>query len=538
MIALLHDNPLLLLFLVAGIGYPLGRLKFGKSSLGVAAVLFVGLIIGGVDPGLALPEIIYQLGLVLFVYTLGLGSGAAFFASFRGQGLRDNLFTVAMTAFGGLLAIGAHYVLGQDAALTAGLFAGSLTSTPALAAVLDYVKHTGGHSDPVVGYSIGYPVSVLGMILTIAFLQRLWRTDYAAEIRGIRGAGSDPLYNCTVLVTRSDTAAVSVAELMQRQRWGVIFGRLKRGESTDLVGNATRLAPGDLVTVVGAAEEVRRVTDFLGQAHGDAVDLDRHEIDFRRVFVSNPRVAGHRLRDLDVPRRFGAVITRVGRGDTDLLPHGDTVLELGDRVRVLTRRENMEAINRFFGDSYRALSEIDLLSFSFGLALGTLLGLVPIPLPGGITLRLGLAGGPLIVALVLGAVSHTGPIVWSLPYNANLLLRQVGLVLFLSGIGTRSGFAFFHSLMRGPGLAVAGAALAIAVLTGTLTLWVGHKLLKMPMALLTGVLAGIQTQSATLGFAQQETGSDLPNVGYATVYPAAMVSKIIIAQLLMTILSR
>jgi len=273
MIALLHDNPLLLLFLVAGIGYPLGRLKFGKSSLGVAAVLFVGLIIGGVDPGLALPEIIYQLGLVLFVYTLGLGSGAAFFASFRGQGLRDNLFTVAMTAFGGLLAIGAHYVLGQDAALTAGLFAGSLTSTPALAAVLDYVKHTGGHSDPVVGYSIGYPVSVLGMILTIAFLQRLWRTDYAAEIRGIRGAGSDPLYNCTVLVTRSDTAAVSVAELMQRQRWGVIFGRLKRGESTDLVGNATRLAPGDLVTVVGAAEEVRRVTDFLGQAHGDAVDL-------------------------------------------------------------------------------------------------------------------------------------------------------------------------------------------------------------------------------------------------------------------------
>jgi putative transport protein len=232
-----------------------------------------------------------------------------------------------------------------------------------------------------------------------------------------------------------------------------------------------------------------------------------------------------------------AVVTRIRRGDIELLPHGDTVLELGDRVRVLTARENLPAVTAYFGDSYKAVSEIDILSFSLGLALGLLLGLLPIPVPGGTSIKLGLAGGPLIMALVLGALGHTGPITWNLPYTSNLMLRQVGLVLFLAGIGTRAGYDFFQTLTKGGGLPLFLAAGAIVCVTAVVTLWVGYKLLKVPMGLLSGMLAALQTQPATLGFALEQAGNELPNIGYARVYPVAAVAKILAAQLLVTLLS-
>jgi putative transport protein len=211
------------------------------------------------------------------------------------------------------------------------------------------------------------------------------------------------------------------------------------------------------------------------------------------------------------------------------------MLELGDRVRVLTSQKNMPAVAAYFGDSYRALSEIDILSFSLGLALGMVLGLIPFPLPGGVTVKLGLAGGPLIMALVLGRVGHTGRINWCLPYNGNLMLRQVGLVLFLAGIGTRAGFDFYRTLVGGGGWPLLVAALVIVSLTGVLTLWIGHKVLKMPMGLLTGMLAGLQTQPATLGFALEQAGNELPNIGYARVFPVAAVAKILAAQVIVTL---
>ena len=214
------------------------------------------------------------------------------------------------------------------------------------------------------------------------------------------------------------------------------------------------------------------------------------------------------------------------------------LLERGDRVRVLTRRETMDAVSDLFGDSYRALSEIDILSFSLGLALGLLLGLVPIPLPGGVSVKLGLAGGPLIVALVLGWRERTGPLLWVLPYSANLTLRQIGLILFLAGIGTRSGYAFFTTLTQGSGLALFGAGILITTGVAVTMLYVGYRVLKTPMGLLTGMLAGLQTQPAVLGFALEQSGNDLPNIGYASVYPVATIAKIVFSQLVLTILLR
>lgn len=212
------------------------------------------------------------------------------------------------------------------------------------------------------------------------------------------------------------------------------------------------------------------------------------------------------------------------------------MLELGNRIRVLTRRDRMDAVSAFFGDSYRDVSEVDMLTFGLGLALGLLVGLIPIPLPGGVVIKLGLAGGPLIVAMILGTLGHTGPLVWSLPYSANTTLRQVGLILFLAGAGTRAGYAFVNTLAEGSGLAIFAAGAIITCATALLMLWIGHRLLKIPMSLLTGMLAGLQTQPAVLGFALEQTHNDLPNIGYATVYPVATIHKIIFAQVLLTLL--
>ncbi len=205
-------------------------------------------------------------------------------------------------------------------------------------------------------------------------------------------------------------------------------------------------------------------------------------------------------------------------------------------MRAVALRERMREVSEFFGDSYRALSEIDLLTFSLGLVLGLLLGAVPVPLPGGAVFRLGTAGGPLLVGLILGTIERIGPFVWTAPYSANLTIRQLGVVLFLAGVGTRAGYVFFTTLLSSSGfvLFVAGAIITCAV--GITTLVLGHLWLRIPMSLLIGMVAGLQTHPAILSFATKQTGNDLPNIGYATVYPVAMISKIILAQMILALL--
>lgn len=546
MITILIENPLLLLFLVAGIGYPLGRIKIRGSSFGVATVLFVGLAFGALDPNLKLPEFVYMLGLSLFIYSIGLSSGPTFMASFKRQGLRYNIMVVGILTFCVVLAGAAGKLLHLKATIAAGMFAGSLTSTPALAAILDTLKHnyTGSGleqllAEPVVGYSICYPMGVIGTVLAIGLAQRLWRVDFAGEARQLRqlGAPTEPLKNFTISVTRAEACCTRpLEELRHEQGWDVIFGRVKRAGQFQLATMEEKLAVGDLITVVGSADEIARAAAYLGERSEEEIDLDRSEFDFRRIFVSSPQVAGRRLKDLNLRKRFGAVITRVRRGDDDFLPNGDLVLELGDRVRVVTHHDNMKAISKYLGDSYRAVSEVDILTFSGGLALGLLLGIVPIPLPGGITFKFGFAGGPLVVALILGYIGHSGKMVWNLPYSANMTLRQIGMVLFLAGIGTRAGYSFLSTFTQGGGVIIFGSGVALTCIASLTGLWVGYRLMRIPMTLLIGIIAGMQTQTAVLGYALDQTRNDLPNIGFASVYPAATIYKIIGVQVLLALL--
>lgn len=539
MIDLLAAEPLLLLFLVAAVGVPLGRIPLAGSRLGVSAVLFSGLALGALDPRLKLPDIIYLLGLVLFIYPVGLSSGPGFFAAFRRKGLRDNALVAGVLMVSAALTVVLRHALSLPPALAAGLFSGALTNTPALAAVLESAARvsTVDSALPVVGYSIAYPIGVLGVILAIVLAQRLWKVDYAKEAEGLKefGVTDVEMEVRTLLVTNPRALEVPVTTLAQEAGAGdAIFTRAETTGGIVRVGADTRVSPGHRVTLLGTAEELDRVQAALGEEAAEPLNLERRQLDYRRIFVSSHDVAGRHLRDLRLPQRFDAVMTRVRRGDVELRPDPAMVLELGDRVRVVAPPENMADISSFFGDSYKALAEIDILTFGFGMFAGMLLGMVPIPVAPGVTLRLGLAGGPLIVGLILGAKAVTGPFVWTMPYSANLTVRQIGLVLFFAGVGTKAGYAFFETLARPSGAVLLAAGAVITCGTALLALWVGHRVLRIPMSLLTGMLAGLQTQPAVLSYAGEQTGNDLPNVAYATVFPTATILKILLAQVILS----
>lgn len=544
-IDLLVEHSLLLLFLVATAGYYIGEIRIKGTGLGIAAVLFVGLAVGALDPRLTLPPELVSLGLVLFVYSVGLASGPGFFASFSRSGLRDNLMVAGVLIVAALIVAAEAALLNLKSTVAAGIFTGALTNTPALAQVLSYVTNgplqlasAAVGTEPVVGYSVAYPMGVIGPILIILLMQRVWRIDYRQDAEAVRDMFpvEQEIYNRTVRITNTAITDAPLRELSKTRRWRVIFGRRQYGAAIELATGDTVLQAGDLVSIIGTPEDVDPVVKELGLPATEQLDLDRSAYDFRRVFVSNPDLVGRKLADLDLPRRFGAIVTRVRRGDIELLAFGDLVLELGDRVRFVAPREQVRPLSEYFGDSYKKLSEVNFGALGLGITLGLLIGMIPIALPGGIEFKLGEAGGPLIVALVLSALRRTGPIVWSIPYSANLTIRQLGLTILLAGIGIRSGYTFLSTLSQEGGMTILLAGAVVSLVTPLLVLWIGYRLFKLPFGVLTGIVSAVHTQPAAQASALMQARNDLPNHGYALAFPMATIAKILLAQVIVAFL--
>lgn len=544
MIDLLENNPLLLLFAIAAVGYLLGQIRIGGITLGVSAVLFSALFFGALSPRMRVPELIQQLGLAIFLYLMGLSSGRQFFASLRGPGLRESVFAAAAVAGAAIVVALLSGAFQFGPAVATGLFTGSFTNAASLAAVREFIKGVASPGQvealvngPTVSFSIGYPLGIILTLIVIAVAERVFGIDYVREAEKTLGAAARrQIASRTLRVTQPAVIGHSLARIMAENPLDVIVGRVRHEDDIVLATGSVVLREGDLLTAVGAADDLDHFQALIGETSDTHLELERHELDYRRIFVSNPQVAGRTLAELNLPKVIGAVVTRVRRGDADMIARADMRLELGDRVRVIARREDLAAAATFFGDSYRALSEVDVLTFNLGLALGVLAGFVAIPLPGGITLRLGIAGGPLLVSLVLGALERTGPLVWGLPYNANLTLRQFGLVLFLAGVGSGAGYDLARTIASGDALVIALAAAACIIVAQSLILLVGYKLLRIPMGRMIGILAAIMTQPGLLPFVEQRVGDDRPVAGYAQVYPMALIAKIIIAQVLMGVL--
>jgi putative transport protein len=533
------SSPLLLLFAVIALGYPISKIRIAGASLGIASILFAGIAIGALDPRLKLPEMTYLLGLAVFVYAIGLSSAQSFWNSFNRQGMKKNLLVaIVMVSSTGLVVLLAR-LMGFSPRMAAGLLTGSFTNSPALAGVIERVKAGGGSpeflAEPVVAYSIAYPIGVLVPMLWVLVSRRFFKEATPEEAGEHYPTGISKLDSAWIRVTNPDVVNLTKHFLCRKAGIELVFGRILRGGEQILPQADTPLRLGDLVVAVGPRRDLELATALMGEPAPSEAQTEESEFDSTRLFVSNSEVIGKPLRELDLPGRHQAVITRLRRGDLWFVPSSETVLELGDRIRVVTRRENKEAIEEFFGDSYRELSEADFLTFSMGLAAGLALGMMPIPLPGGMTFKLGFAGGPLVVALILGRVHRIGPFVWNFPYAANLTIRQFGLVLFAAGIGTIAGEGFGRTLATGfrlPLLLAAGA-FAVTLFADILLLGLGSRIFKLPLGVLWGILAGTHTQPVVLGFASEREKNELPNVGYASVYPLATVLKIVLAQLLL-----
>jgi putative transport protein len=544
MIQTFIDNPILLLFVVAGLGYGLGSIHFRGNNLGVAAVLFVGLIFGSLSPNLQIPETITTLGLAIFIYIVGLSSGPSFFSTFKRRGWQDLIFVFIMLTFSASIVAALHFIFGLDASLTAGLFVGSTTNTAALAGLVDVIANLGYSPEQtkvlsensVIGYSLSYPMGIFGPIIAIALWQKWLRINYHQEERDLRKEYPvrQDIHTLTVEVSNPEIVGIPIRDLRKSRNWTVLFGRYERDGKIHLATWDTTFQLGDKVALLGDREEAEQVAEEMGQILPYQLSYDQSEYETVSMFVSNSKAAGLKLAALNLNEYFPVIISRVTRGDIDMMAAGDTVLELGDRVRVIGRRQDMKEIARIFGDSYDELGHIDLLSFGLGMALGLIVGMITFSLPGGINFRLGFAGGPIMVGLILGGLRRSGPINWSLPYSASQTLRQVGLTLLLAGIGVNSGHQFVQTLLSGgTGLWIFFGSGLISILTVSATLLVGYKFLKIPYSILVGFVAN---HPAILDFTLKASKNKLPNIGYSLITPMAIVVKIVYAQLLFLLL--
>ena len=534
------SNPLLLVFTVAALGYLVGTIKIKDLSLGVSAVLFVGLAFGTFNPDFNAPSILFEIGLIFFVYSIGLSSGPAFFRSFKKNGWRDIGYVMVMLLCTLLIAILTHYIFDFDKSVTTGLYTGSTTNTTALAAIIDYVSNTKSPEstdikNAVIGYTYSYPIGVLGVMIVLKLMEKWFKIDYKKEKEVLRKdypIESD-LTSCLVKITNQEYDGVTLRDIRKDKRWNILFGRIKKQDHISLTNSDTIINIGDLLLIIGNRDDIMMAKNSLGEEANDSFIHDRRVYDIRRIFVSNPSVVGKSIATLDLSEKYDAVITRIRRGDVDILATKDTVLELGDRIRFIARRKDLNELSEFFGDSYYASSRVNLFSFGLGIAMGLVLGLIEFSLPGGFQFKLGMAGGPLIVGIILGALGRTGPIVWTLPYGANITLQQIGLILLLAVIGLKSGNSFLESLGQIEGLNIFIGGIFLTIISSFISILIGYKLFKIPYTLLLGFMSN---QPAILDFGQNLSKNRIPIIGYTVMFPIAMIIKILYAQVLYLIL--
>lgn len=543
------ENQLILLFTVIGLGYLIGNIRVFGFSLGVAAVLFVGIGFGAINPKLDIPEYIYILGLVLFVYAIGLQSGPGFFASFQKRGLKINFAAALILFLGGAVSVLFGTLFGFSVPSIAGLFCGALTNTPALAASVETIKYYTAHlpndvanlyvNSPVVTYGLAYPFGVLGVIFWFYFFIKVFKINFAKEeLEKMKEFGSDKILSRTFRVINPAMFGRSAEEVLNTLgSTGFVLSRIKKGDQIDIVAPDTVINANNEIVAVGNTEALERAKILFGQECKEHMVAEHEDTSYNYVFVSNKKVVGKTVNELQLQKQFDATVTRVRRGDVDFVVTPDTVFDIGDRILVVSKREDLQKITKYFGDSLKSISETDFLSLSLGIVLGVFLGMVPFPLPNGTTFKLGFAGGPLVVSLILGRLERTGPITWGLPFSANLVLRQIGLVFFLAAIGIKAGHGFGATFQVGGWILIAAGAM-ITTFVAVLTIFIGYKFFKLPMSAVMGMMSGMQTQPALLAYSTQQTQNDLPNIWYATVYPASMVSKIILAQIIISLFLR
>ncbi|MGQ9491311.1 MAG: aspartate:alanine exchanger family transporter [Anaerolineae bacterium] len=546
MSALLAEQ-MLVLFAILAIGSWLGNLSLRGVSLGGAAVFFVGLAFGHF--GLTIPKPVMDLGLLLFVYAVGLQAGPRFFRTFRKQGRQFVIVAAAGILAAGLATFALARLLAIPYTVAAGMFTGAVTNTPALAATLDAMNHI----DPAqaanvsVGYGIAYPFSIVGVTLLIQFLPRLLRQDVKvaeAEWLAAQQAERPQLQKRQFKVTNPNLDGKRLGDLDTHRLGQVNISRvLLAGQGNQVVagGPDVVLHVGDVVLVVGAETELNKMRLLIGEEVEVPMEANAKAIS-RDLYVTEASLAGKRLMDLRVWDRYNVIITRIRRLGLEIAPVGTSTLELGDTLRVVGEESAVAQFAKLVSGDARRIDETNMVPFLIGLALGIAVGLIPfrLPLPAGvggagITIKLGAAGGAFLVSLILGHFGRVGPFRLWVPLGAKNLARELGLMLFLGGAGANAGTQLLKVIeQQGAGLFLAGAA--ITTVSALITLFITYFMLKMNLLTTMGLISGVMTNPPALAAASNQTSTDVPAVTYASAFPVVLIFKILLAQILVQVL--
>jgi putative transport protein len=532
-----------ILALVCMAGMALGSVKVRGVGLGTAGVLFAGILAGhfGKPVNKGTLDFVKEFGLVLFVFTIGLQLGPGFFAALRQQGLKQNALAAAIVLLGAAGAPLLGWLAGFDMAAVLGVFSGASVNMPSLGAATQTLGTLPNIAPdrlalPALACAVTFPTAIVASIATLLLLKQIFHINPAREAADYAGKNRgqvEPLERRTLVVTNPSLDGARLDAIPGRLEAGVSIARARHGEETSAATDATVIQRGDRLAVVGTRAGLDRFERGVGQRSDEDLVLTQSDITFRRVLVTDRTVLGKTVGELDLDDRFGVAVTRITRADIEMTAVPVLRLQFGDALQIVGRDADLDQAAAALGNSLKELNETHFIPLFIGIFLGVVVGTLPIVLPGlPQPLRLGLAGGPLMVALVLGRFGRIGRLVCHMPVNANIAFRDFGIALFFAAVGLDAGAKFFATVFSATGLQWMLAGACVTILPLLVVCSLARIAWQMNFIDLSGVLAGSTTNPPALTFATSMAGSAAPTVAYATVYPLTMLLRILCAQVL------
>lgn len=538
---------MLLYAFVVAIGVLLGKIKFFGVSLGVTFVLFTGIVCGhfGFTGNTQILNFIQDFGLILFVFCIGLQVGPSFFTSFKQGGVSMNVVAVGVVLLNIAVAVGLYYALGGriELPMMVGILCGAVTNTPGLGAAneaLSQLEYDGPQI--AMGYACAYPLGVLGIIGSIILVRLLCKINLKQEEEEIaQQEAANPHLTPNMMHLEVHNEALNGKTLMQVKNFigrDFVISRILQNGHVNIPSKDTVFHVGDQMFIVCAEDDAEAIIAFIGPKI--KVDWEKQDMPMvsRRILVTQSKMNGKRLGELHLRTLYGVNITRVNRSGMDIFASYNLTLQVGDRVMVVGPQDAVERVANLMGNSLKRLDHPNIVTIFVGIFLGILFGSLPIAFPGIPTpVKLGLAGGPLIVAILMGRFGYKLKLVTYTTMSANLMLREIGIALFLASVGVKAGANFVQTVVEGDGLLYVGCGFLITVIPLLVMGVIARMRYKMNYFMLMGLMAGSTTDPPALAYANQTASNNAPAVGYSTVYPVTMFLRILTAQLLILILA-
>ena len=535
----------IIISLVSALGLYLGRIKIFGISLGISFVFFAGILAGhlGIVVNKDMLYFAQSFGLILFVYALGLQVGPGFFSSLKKGGVAMNMMGLGVILLGLIMTVGLHWVTGVSLSNMVGLLCGAVTNTPALGAAQQALlqidpTNTKGVTDMALACAVAYPLGVVGVILAIIILRALFADKKQKDLKEQRDTTT---YVAEFHVSNPAIYEKSIKDVMKLTDKHFVISRVWRNGKVSIPTSDTLLHEHDHLLIISVKSDVENIKVLFGEQENvdwNKADIDWNAIDSqlisRRIAVTRNRVNGVKLGSLRLRNLYGINITRVNRAGIDLLASPDLRLQIGDRLTIVGEANSVNTVGKILGDEIKRLNNPNLLAVFIGISLGMLLGALPITLPGMSTpVKLGIAGGPIIVGILMGAFGPRFHLTTYTTMSANLMLRQLGIIIYLAGLGIDSGVHFFETVFRAEGLLWIGLGFLLTIVPVLIVGFIASQFFKLDYAHNVGMLCGSMANPMALSYANTTVDGDEPSVSYATVYPLSMFIRVISAQLVL-----